>query len=129
MEYKKVEIEQQKNIVLVAHDNKKHDLLEWTKFNKDLLAQHRLYATGTTGALLEKELGLEIIKLQSGPLGGDQQIGAKIYEAIRISKQIGNKYLAAKAYLNLALAEIESSTSEANMVLQDALSSANGLRM
>lgn len=56
-------------------------------------------------------------------------VGRSLYEAIRISKQIGNKYLAAKAYLNLALAEIESSTSEANMVLQDALSSANGLRM
>ena len=71
---------QQKNIVLVAHDNKKHDLLEWAKFNRDLLAQHRLYATGTTGWLLEQELKLNIVKLHSGPLGGDQQIGAKIAE-------------------------------------------------
>ncbi len=76
----KIEMGPQKNIVLVAHDNKKQDLLEWAKFNRDLLARHRLYATGTTGLLLEKELGLEIIKLQSGPLGGDQQIGAKIAE-------------------------------------------------
>jgi methylglyoxal synthase len=81
-EYIKVEMGQQKNVVLVAHDNKKQDLLEWAKFNRDILAQHRLYATGTTGWLLEKELGLEIVKLQSGPLGGDQQIGAKIAEGI-----------------------------------------------
>ncbi len=69
-----------KNIALVAHDNKKRDLLEWAKFNQVLLAQHKLYATGTTGKLLEDELGLEVVKLQSGPLGGDQQIGAKIAE-------------------------------------------------
>ncbi len=79
-ERKKIDMEHQKNIVLVAHDNKKQDLLEWAKFNRDLLARHRLYATGTTGGLLEKELGLEVVKLQSGPLGGDQQIGAKIAE-------------------------------------------------
>ena len=81
-QYKKIEMGPQKNIVLVAHDNKKQDLLEWAKFNRGLLAQHRLYATGTTGLLLEKELGLEITKLKSGPLGGDQQIGAKIAEGI-----------------------------------------------
>jgi methylglyoxal synthase len=69
-----------KHIALVAHDNKKHDLLEWAKFNQVLLAQHKLYATGTTGKLLEDELDLEVVKLQSGPLGGDQQIGAKIAE-------------------------------------------------
>lgn len=67
-----------KHIALVAHDDKKHDLLEWARFNKDLLKQHELYATGTTGKLLEQEFGTEIHKLQSGPLGGDQQIGAKI---------------------------------------------------
>jgi methylglyoxal synthase len=82
MESNKIEMERRKNIVLVAHDNKKSDLLQWAKFNRELLDQHRLYATGTTGTLLEKELGLEIIKLQSGPLGGDQQIGAKIAEGI-----------------------------------------------
>ncbi len=67
-----------KKIVLVAHDGKKQDLLEWARFNKELLMQHELSATGTTGTLLEQELGIEIHKLQSGPLGGDQQIGAKI---------------------------------------------------
>src|SRR6266852_6316392 len=68
----------QKKIVLVAHDEKKRDLLEWAQFNKALLKQHELYATGTTGTLLEQELGIAIHKLQSGPLGGDQQIGAMI---------------------------------------------------
>jgi methylglyoxal synthase len=70
-------MEHDKKIALVAHDNKKKDLLEWAKFNRDLLAHHKVYATGTTGELLEKELGFRINKLQSGPLGGDQQIGAK----------------------------------------------------
>src|SRR5260221_14689957 len=68
----------QKKIVLVAHDEKKQDLLEWAQFNRALLKQHELYATGTTGTLLEQELGIAIHKLQSGPLGGDQQIGAMI---------------------------------------------------
>jgi len=71
---------ERKKIAIVAHDNKKSDLLEWAKFNKVLLAQHNLYATGTTGSLLEQELAVEVHKLQSGPLGGDQQIGAKIAE-------------------------------------------------
>jgi methylglyoxal synthase len=78
MRYKNLPIGHRKKIALVAHDNKKNDLLEWARFNKNLLAQHVLYATGTTGKLLEQELGVEIIKLQSGPLGGDQQIGSKI---------------------------------------------------
>jgi methylglyoxal synthase len=80
MGYKKLAIGQKKKIALVAHDNKKNDLLEWARFNKDLIIQHELYATGTTGKLLEQELDVEITKLQSGPLGGDQQIGAKIAE-------------------------------------------------
>src|SRR5579884_920045 len=71
-------MEHAKSIALVAHDEKKHDLLEWARFNRELLKQYNLYATGTTGRLLEQELGIEINKLQSGPLGGDQQIGAKI---------------------------------------------------
>ncbi|HMA33118.1 MAG TPA: methylglyoxal synthase [Chloroflexia bacterium] len=67
-----------KAIALVAHDAKKQDLLDWARHNKTLLIQHTLYATSTTGTLLEAELGVEVTKLQSGPLGGDQQIGAKI---------------------------------------------------
>ena len=78
MQYQEVATKQMKKIALIAHDNKKQDLLEWASFNRDLLAQHELYATGTTGKLLEEELDLKIIKLQSGALGGDQQIGAKI---------------------------------------------------
>jgi methylglyoxal synthase len=69
-----------KKIALVAHDNKKGDLVEWATYNRDLLAHHDVYATGTTGEVLEQELGFKITKLQSGPLGGDQQIGAKIVE-------------------------------------------------
>lgn len=80
MGQKKLVMKQRKKIALIAHDNKKNDLLEWAKFNQGLLAQHELYATGTTGKLLEKELGIKVNKLQSGPLGGDQQIGAKIAE-------------------------------------------------
>lgn len=69
-----------KKIALVAHDNKKLDLLEWAKFNRDLLMKHTIFATGTTGAVLEGQLGFTFHKLQSGPLGGDQQIGSKIVQ-------------------------------------------------
>jgi methylglyoxal synthase len=69
-----------KNIALVAHDSRKPDILEWAKFNVGSLDTHNLWATGTTGKLLEKKLGLEINKLKSGPMGGDQQIGAMIAE-------------------------------------------------
>ena len=74
----KILMGKKKKIALVAHDNKKENLREWVKFNRYLLSLHEIYATGTTGKILEKELGMEIHKLQSGPLGGDQQIGAKI---------------------------------------------------
>ena len=74
----KIVMEKDKRIALVAHDNKKQALVEWARFNRDLLAHHRVYATGTTGEMLEGELDFKITKLQSGPLGGDQQIGAKI---------------------------------------------------
>ncbi len=67
-----------KTIGLVAHDNKKRDLIEWATFNAGLLLRHDLVATGTTGTLLEEALGVGIRKLQSGPLGGDQQLGALI---------------------------------------------------
>jgi methylglyoxal synthase len=80
MAYKKISMEPNKKIALVAHDNKKRDLVEWSKYNRDLLAHHKVFATGTTGTLLERELGFPINKLQSGPLGGDQQIGAKIVD-------------------------------------------------
>ena len=69
-----------KRVALVAHDNKKADLLEWAQYNRDLLANHELMATGTTGALLENALQVPVVKLQSGPLGGDQQVGARITE-------------------------------------------------
>jgi methylglyoxal synthase len=78
MGYTKITMEPDKKIALVAHDNKKQDLVEWAKFNRDLLAHHEVFATGTTGVMLERELGFEITKLQSGPLGGDQQVGAMI---------------------------------------------------
>jgi methylglyoxal synthase len=64
----------------VAHDNKKSDLLEWARFNRDILAAHRLFATGTTGGLVRHELGLPVTLFRSGPLGGDQQLGARITE-------------------------------------------------
>ncbi|MBL8080749.1 MAG: methylglyoxal synthase [Anaerolineales bacterium] len=80
MPQKKYPMEHDKKIALVAHDNKKRDLVEWAKFNRVLLAHHQIYATGTTGKILETQLGLKIIRLKSGPLGGDQQIGAKIVE-------------------------------------------------
>lgn len=67
-----------KRIALVAHDHKKLDLVEWARYNRHALAQHEVCATGTTGSILEQALGIEITKLQSGPLGGDQQIGARI---------------------------------------------------
>ena len=65
-------------IGLVAHDNKKVDLIEWATFNRQILMRHDLIATGTTGTLLEEALGIGILKLHSGPLGGDQQLGALI---------------------------------------------------
>jgi methylglyoxal synthase len=69
-----------KRIALVAHDNKKNELIEWAVYNKTALSKHRLYATGTTGKMLEDVLGQPITKFLSGPLGGDQQIGSRIAE-------------------------------------------------
>lgn len=73
-------IDQKKNIALVAHDNKKASLLEWVKINKKTLLKHKLFATGTTGKLLKKEIDAQITIFESGPLGGDQQVGSRISE-------------------------------------------------
>ena len=75
-----VTMQQRKKIALVAHDHKKHDLLEWVRYNQVHLIQHELFATGTTGGLVEKALGVQVNKLMSGPLGGDLQIGGLIAE-------------------------------------------------
>ncbi|HET9435548.1 MAG TPA: methylglyoxal synthase [Candidatus Limnocylindrales bacterium] len=71
-------LEPRKTIGLVAHDHKKDDLVEWATWNRAILLEHDLVATGTTGTLLEEELGVRITKLHSGPLGGDMQLGALI---------------------------------------------------
>jgi methylglyoxal synthase len=69
-----------KQIVLIAHDQRKADLVEWARYNRTTLGQHQLFATGTTGALLADELDLPVSRYLSGPLGGDQQVGAAIAE-------------------------------------------------
>jgi methylglyoxal synthase len=69
-----------RRIALIAHDNKKQDMLEWARYNQDLLARHHLFATATTGRVLQQQLGLPVTCFRSGPLGGDQQIGARIAE-------------------------------------------------
>jgi len=80
-------MKKQKSIALVAHDNRKKDLIEWVRFNKKKLRAHYITCTGTTGALVEEELNkdtlghpLMVKKMKSGPLGGDQQLGAMIAE-------------------------------------------------
>lgn len=69
-----------KRIALIAHDHKKAELIEWAIYNKTVLSRHELYATGTTGKLIEEALDVSVRKLLSGPLGGDQQIGALVAE-------------------------------------------------
>ena len=80
-------MKKRKKIALVAHDNRKPDLIEWVEYNRDILLKHKLVCTGTTGKLVEETLindeiieshELNIKKLKSGPLGGDQQLGALI---------------------------------------------------
>jgi methylglyoxal synthase len=73
-------LQRHKRIALVAHDNKKKDLIDWIIYNKTVLSEHELIATGTTGKIIEEHLGRPIKKLFSGPLGGDQQVGARIAE-------------------------------------------------
>lgn len=80
MVYRIIPMAARKRIALIAHDNCKSDLLAWARFNRNTLAEHELYATGTTGLMLSQELGLEIARFLSGPLGGDQQVGAGIVE-------------------------------------------------
>ncbi len=67
-----------KRIALVAHDHKKSDLMEWVSHNREVLSKHELFATGTTGKLIEEKMDRPVKKLMSGPMGGDQQIGAMI---------------------------------------------------
>lgn len=73
-------LHKKKRIALVAHDNKKQELIEWARHNREILSTHDLYGTGTTGTLIEKATGLQITKLMSGPMGGDQQLGCMIAE-------------------------------------------------
>lgn len=73
-------IGQKKNIALIAHDNKKNELLNWAMKNKDILKEHNLCGTGTTAKIISDKTGLNVKGYSSGPLGGDQQIGAKIVE-------------------------------------------------
>jgi methylglyoxal synthase len=69
-----------KRIALIAHDNKKSELVEWVKYNRNSMLEFDVFATGTTGKILEAEVGINVRRLQSGPLGGDLQIGALIAE-------------------------------------------------
>lgn len=71
-------MEKRKRIALVAHDQRKEDLLTWVKYNAGVLSEHELYATGTTGKIISKQCPLDVHRLKSGPLGGDQQLGAMI---------------------------------------------------
>ncbi len=80
MEYIDLTIKKQKNIALIAHDGKKQEMLEWCEKNKDILALHNLCGTGTTARMIADRVGLRVKGYNSGPLGGDQQIGAKIVE-------------------------------------------------
>ena len=75
-----VAMTRRKRVALIAHDNRKRDLLDWARYNQGTLSQHDLFATGTTGKKLAKELGLPVTLFLSGPLGGDQQVGAAIAE-------------------------------------------------
>ncbi len=78
MNVQRVPMNATKNVALIAHDSRKADLLEWVRYNRAVLKEHHLFATGTTGALVERLADLPVTRYRSGPLGGDQQVGAKI---------------------------------------------------
>ena len=80
MTYKKIKMANRKRIALVAHDGQKQSIVDWVRYNRAVLVEHEILATGTTGGLVEQVLGIPVKKLLSGPLGGDQQIGALIVE-------------------------------------------------
>jgi len=80
MENHEIKMYAKKRIALVAHDNKKKELLEWAEYNKDVLKEHELFATGTTGKMVSDATGIKIKRMLSGPVGGDQEIGAMIAE-------------------------------------------------
>ena len=82
MEFVPMTIKKQKNIALIAHDQKKHELMEWCKEHKSILEKHFLCGTGTTARMITDYTGLPVKGYNSGPLGGDQQIGAKIVEGL-----------------------------------------------
>ena len=80
MAYRTANMAARKRIALIAHDNLKPDILEWAKYNLDRLSRHELFGTGTTGGMIAAELGLTVTRFRSGPLGGDQQVGAGVAE-------------------------------------------------
>lgn len=79
-DYTIVKMQKQKSIALIAHDNRKQDMIAWVKNNKEILAKHFLCGTGTTATLIARETELPVTAFNSGPLGGDQQIGCRIVE-------------------------------------------------
>jgi methylglyoxal synthase len=80
MSAESVRMKRRKRIALIAHDNRKTDILDWARYNRGTLSEHELFATGTTGALLAADLSLPVTRFLSGPLGGDQQVGAALAE-------------------------------------------------
>lgn len=80
IDYLNMTIKEQKNIALIAHDGKKQEMLKWCEANKEILKKHKLSGTGTTARMITGQVGLQVRGYNSGPLGGDQQIGAKIVE-------------------------------------------------
>jgi methylglyoxal synthase len=80
MPYRSIVTAKRKRIALIAHDNLKPDILEWAQFNRGTLSRHELYGTGTTGGMIANELDLPVTRFRSGPLGGDQQVGAGVAE-------------------------------------------------